>query len=129
MALGGDILAVLEMHREQQALLRADYGEDWAGLDLIFCKPNDYYMSPGTVSRACIRIGKRAGLKESGLHILRHSHGSQLLASGLPLPAVSKRLGHSDVYTTARVYAHAMPGDEASAGEVWEEKMRKGGKG
>ncbi|MGA2196149.1 MAG: tyrosine-type recombinase/integrase [Bryobacteraceae bacterium] len=45
--------------------------------------------------------------KGASLHSLRHSHGSHLLADGVPLPVVSERLGHSSVRTTAEVYAHA----------------------
>jgi integrase len=35
--------------------------------------------------------------KGASLHSLRHTHGSHLLASGVPLPAVSARLGHGSI--------------------------------
>src|ERR1041385_8713395 len=38
------------------------------------------------------------------LHLFRHSHGSHMLANGVPLPVVSQRLGHSSVRVTADVY-------------------------
>jgi integrase len=41
-----------------------------------------------------------------------------LLSEGVPLPAVSKRLGHSSVYMTATIYSHALPKDEAAAADV-----------
>lgn len=59
------------------------------------------------------------------LHTLRHSHGSQLLSAGVPLPAVSKRLGHSNIYVTATVYAHALTSDDSSAAEKWEAAMKR----
>jgi len=37
---------------------------------------------------------------------------------------VSKLLGHSDIYTTARVYAHALASNEAAAAEKWEAAMK-----
>lgn len=37
-------------------------------------------------------------------HSFRHTHASMLLAHGLPLDYVSKRLGHSSIYTTANIY-------------------------
>jgi integrase len=40
------------------------------------------------------------------VHDLRHTHASWLLADGMPLFAVSKRLGHSDIQTTANIYGH-----------------------
>lgn len=39
-------------------------------------------------------------------HGLRHSHASYLLASGLSMQYVSKRLGHSSLETTQSTYAH-----------------------
>jgi len=41
-------------------------------------------------------------------HTLRHSHASQLLAAGVPIQAVSERLGHSSPDVTMRVYAHLL---------------------
>ena len=55
------------------------------------------------------------------LHTLRHSHASQLLSAGVPLAAVSKRLGHSSVYVTATIYSHALSKDEVAAATVWDE--------
>ena len=62
-------------------------------------------------------IARKAGLKGVSLHTLRHSHGSQSLSSGVPLPTVCKRLGHSSVYVPATVYSHALFADEISAAE------------
>ncbi len=45
-----------------------------------------------------LKIPKPKGV---ALHLLRHSHGSHLLAAGMELPAVSERLGHSSVLVTA----------------------------
>ena len=59
--------------------------------------------------------------KGSGLHLLRHSHGSRMLANGVPLPVVSQRLGHSSVRTTADIYAHAIHGQDDEAVKKWEE--------
>jgi integrase len=50
-------------------------------------------------------------------HDLRHSHASLLLSGGQSLRAVSQRLGHSDPALTLRIYAHALPGDDATLAE------------
>lgn len=39
-------------------------------------------------------------------HSLRHSHVALLLASGMDIYAISKRLGHSDISMTANTYAY-----------------------
>lgn len=43
-------------------------------------------------------------------HSLRHLYASRLLAAGVPLPTVSRLLGHSNPAVTARVYAHHLAG-------------------
>jgi integrase len=52
------------------------------------------------------------------MHTFRHSHATQLLSNGAPLSTVSKRLGHTDVHTTATIYIHAEPEDDQSAADL-----------
>ncbi len=42
-------------------------------------------------------------------HALRHTHATWLLAAGVPLIDVSRRLGHSKPSITLDLYGHAMP--------------------
>ena len=58
--------------------------------------------------------------KGVSLHTLRHSHGSHLLSSGVPLPAVSKRLGHANPHVTAAIYSHALDQDDQRAADAWD---------
>ena len=39
-------------------------------------------------------------------HALRHSHASALIAAGLDVVSVSKRLGHATPTITLNVYSH-----------------------
>jgi integrase len=94
-------------------------------LDLVFCDPAGNYRKPDSITAKVSLIAKQAGFKAVGIHTLRHSHASELLSDGVPLPAVSKRLGHADVYTTAKVYAHALPKDDTTAAEMWDARYQK----
>lgn len=67
--------------------------------------------------------------KGASLHTLRHSHGSHRLAAGVPLPDVSKRLGHTNPQVTATVYAHALPGHDDRAAKAWEEFQKRSEEG
>ena len=51
---------------------------------------------------------RASGVKPIRIHDLRHSHASLLIASGVPVLAVSKRLGHSSVNITLNTYAHLL---------------------
>jgi integrase len=76
------------------------------------------------VSALCRRLKLPKG---ASLHALRGSHGSHLLASGVPLPAASERLGHSSVRVTADVYAHALRGQDDEAARRWQEFQQDSG--
>jgi integrase len=47
--------------------------------------------------------------KRPRIHDLRHTHASQLMAHGVPLNVVQKRLGHEKITTTADTYGHLAP--------------------
>ena len=47
-------------------------------------------------------------LKKIRIHGLRHSHATILINNGVNIVAVSKRLGHSDINMTLKVYTHLL---------------------
>ena len=51
---------------------------------------------------------RRSGVKKIRIHDFRHSHATILINSGMNVVAVSKRLGHSDVNITLKVYTHLL---------------------
>jgi integrase len=120
-----DAIDALQRLKTLQVQARQMFGPDYrTDLNLVFCHPDGNYIRPDTVTKAVRRIAKKAGFIGVSLHSLRHSHGSQLLSAGVPLPTVSKRLGHSNIYVTATVYAHALASDESAAADKWEAAMR-----
>ena len=63
-------------------------------------------LSSTTITREKDRAIKKSGVKRISIHDFRHSHASNLIANGINIVAVSKRLGHSNVEMTLRVYTH-----------------------
>jgi integrase len=115
------LMECLKLHREQQEQNRVMFGPDYrTDLDLIFADPAGNYLLPSSVTRAAVRLAKRAGLKDVGIHSLRHTHASVLLANGVPVANVSKRLGHRDPYTTAKIYQHALPDTDQDVAVAWD---------
>ncbi len=49
------------------------------------------------------------------IHDLRHTHASWLIAAGVDLLTVQRRLGHESVTTTSDRYGHAMPVQQKAA--------------
>ena len=98
-------LTALELHRQKQAAFRAQFGPDYrADLDLIFTNPDGTPLKPNSISSAVSLLFRRLKLPQgASLHSLRHTHASLLLADGVDLATVSKRLGHSSVRVTAEI--------------------------
>lgn len=57
------------------------------------------------LSKMVNSIYKRAGVKTSGVHVLRHTAAKSLLASGVSIVVVQSLLGHSSIQTTS-IYAN-----------------------
>jgi integrase len=55
------------------------------------------------------RLVELAGVKRIRIHDTRHSYATLAILSGMPINVVSQSMGHSDISTTLRVYAHVMP--------------------
>ena len=48
-------------------------------------------------------------------HALRHTHASALIAAGVDVVAISRRLGHANPTVTLRIYAHLFKKDDSAA--------------
>jgi integrase len=96
--------------------------------DLIFANPDGTPLKPNSISATVSALFKRLKIqkpKGGALHLLRHTVASQMLDGGVPLPAVSARLGHSSIRTTAEIYAHTIHGSEDDAVQKWAEYQQR----
>ncbi len=85
----------------------------------LFARPDGSIMNPDSLSKACVRIAKKAGLEGVHLHSLRHTQASLLIQQGEYPKGFSERLGHASTAFTNDVYGHLIPGMEKAAAEKW----------
>jgi integrase len=115
----------LDAHRKQQQVFREQFGSDYrTDLDLIFANSDGTPLKPDSISASVSALFKRLKIpkpKGAALHLLRHSHGSHLLAQNEALTTVSERLGHSSPRVTADIYSHAITGKDREAAKKWDE--------
>ena len=71
----------------------------------VFPSPRDPSRPRGGALSLWRRVRREAGIEDVRLHDLRHTHASHAVMNGVPVPVVSRMLGHSNVRMTLR-YAH-----------------------
>ena len=80
----------------------------------VFATIDGEIMSPRSISKAWERATKRLCINAT-FHSLRHTHASTLIAAGVDVVTVSRRLGHGSAAITLTVYAHLMKTDDRAA--------------
>jgi integrase len=91
----------------------------------VLAGPDGKAQSPGAVSKAWERTMSSIGMPEITLHSLRHTHASMLIASGMDVLTISKRLGHSSPAITLGVYGHLIHGSDERAAAIMTEVFGK----
>jgi integrase len=115
------IVAELRDHWRQQQEQRLALGIGKAGTDdLVFARPDASPWPPDSLSGDWARTVRTLKLPKVSLHSLRHTHVSQLIAAGLDVVTVSRRIGHSHPTVTLSVYAHLFGNTDEKAAEAVE---------
>jgi integrase len=78
------------------------------------------YLSPEALSKAWPGVVAAIGMPRVRLHSLRHTHASMLIAAGVDILTVSRRLGHASPTITLSVYGHLIHGTDDRAAQVME---------
>ena len=72
-------------------------------------------LSISAIQSQFTKAKKKAGIQDNvTIHCLRHSHATWLINNGVNIVAVSKRLGHADIETTLKTYAHLLKDTDSS---------------
>lgn len=119
-AFGERTVAALLAWRLQQDSERATWAEAWQDGGWLFTRENGTPLRPAYISRIFEETVARAGVPPMPLHGLRHQHASNLLAQGVDMARISKRLGHATLAITADTYSHLLRGADREMAEAGE---------
>lgn len=105
-------IAALRAHRARQLAERMTLGPAWDQTShFVFSTSLGGPLDAShMLGRSFFAVLKRANLPRIRFHDLRHTAATIAIARGAPIKAVSEMLGHADVATTLRIYAHVTPG-------------------
>ena len=59
----------------------------------------------------CKKLSRKTGIKQFGVHAIRHYFATELIRKGVSIYKVSRLLGHSSVVITQSCYVHLLPAD------------------
>lgn len=104
-SLGNNLTSYLEKYKDS-VKKTPGFNDDW------FIYGNINPLPSTTIARNKDKAIQKAGVKRITIHGFRHSHASNLIASGMNIVAVSKRLGHENVEITLKVYTHLLKENE-----------------
>ena len=124
--LDSETLRLVRDHRRRQIEERMKAGSLWQEADFIFTRENGLPLDPSTPYQLFKKTAKRLGLRSESLHSIRHLHATELLNSGAGVHLVKDRLGHSDISTTLRIYAHIRPEQKQEVADLFARAIENG---
>ncbi|WP_239257116.1 site-specific integrase [Listeria ilorinensis] len=91
---------------QQEFFLKAGLISQYEKLRNVFVNHRLKMVSNNAVNKCLKHYCKKLGIREITCHSLRHTHASILLYEGVNVKYISRRLGHSDITITLKVYSH-----------------------
>ena len=121
-AQGPEAVAVLRKYHAKQAAWKLEAGTAWNNEGWVWTDELGTPFAPDHMSHVYARFARAKGMP-TGMHSLRHSMASLMLAANVHPKVVSERLGHADVSLTLNTYSHAIPALQADAAARFEAVM------
>jgi integrase len=118
-------ILALRQQKAQQASWKLKSGEHWQNTTLIFIADDGSPMHQSAIQQRMKRECERIKPPPMTPHGLRHMAASVLLAKGLPVPAVSARLGHASPNITMTIYAYALKHQDQQAAALMQEALSR----
>ena len=109
---------LLKKLKAKQELEKEMFSNDWMDTEFVFKDEYGNYYNLSRLSRQWVLFQKKHNLKHIRLHDLRHTCATYLLSHNVPIATVSKKLGHSNIYTTLDVYTHSVDSDDIEASNL-----------
>lgn len=78
-------------------------------------------MHPDTPTKILNQVIKKHNLKRITFHVLRHTNVTLMIFKGIQTQIISRKVGHSSVQTTDRIYSHFFEDEFKNISNVIEE--------
>ena len=113
--------ALKEWQAYNEKLCGNCYNQKYKGY--LFVDEMGNLILPNAVTEGFAKLLAANGLRKIRFHDLRHSCASLLLKKGVPMKQIQEWLGHSDISTTANIYAHLDAQSKKLSAETMEKAL------
>jgi integrase len=128
-SLPAHLVTELREHWREQQEQRLAAGLGKAPADApVFAAIDGRYLSPNAITKAWAATMTAIGMPAVTLHSLRHVHASMLIAAGVDVLTISRRLGHASPTITLGTYGHLVHGGDDRAAAIMDAAFGKGSK-
>ncbi len=115
---------IFHEHRKHH-IEKLDYlGELFEYPEMVFTSESGRFVDRSFLNSKFRNFVKGTSFEFATLHTLRHCNATLLINSGIDLKIVSELLGHSDVSTTANVYADVLESSKAKVANLISLKLK-----
>lgn len=97
---------VLKKYRQEELEKQMRLGPKWIPTNRVFTGRFGGDLFPDYPTRMFYDLQKKYNLKRISFHGLRHTHVSLMILQGIPLPLISRKVGHSSAQITDTIYTH-----------------------
>jgi integrase len=119
-------VAALRNHRRQTLEIRLQLGIGALPGDApVFGDIEGNLPNPSRITKSWRGAVESRGLPKITFHSLRHSHASALIAAGIDVVTVSRRLGHASPALTLSTYSHLFTNTDDQAAKVIDAALSK----
>jgi integrase len=111
-------VAMLRRWHKAQLAERLAAGAGHVESGYVFTNEIGGPIRPDSLTYAFTKASRAADVPDIGVHGLRHTAATLLLAAGVQPHVVQERLGHADISITLGLYSHALPKQRADAARL-----------
>ena len=116
-------LNILKKHQKEQMERKMKLGSKWIDTNRVFTTDFGGNMHPDTPTKLLDQIIAKYKLKRITFHGLRHTNVSLMISKGVQAQIISRKVGHSSVQTTDRIYSHFFEDEFKDVANVMDEVL------